>query len=143
MRTAQLKAAYANTRYQVQAGPHTLYFRIGCHDAAQDALLTSSLGTWRNWAIITPCNPASVALCAHENEARLEHFRQQLVSLGYRWLPSLNRDPDSAWPDEAGALVLDISLPAAQALGREYDQYAIVFAQNHKAPRLIWLGAAA
>ncbi|HXG27462.1 MAG TPA: DUF3293 domain-containing protein [Nevskiales bacterium] len=136
---ADLEAHYRRTEYCVQAGARRLVFSIDRHDAGAEVALTAETGDFRQWAIVTPCNPASVALCAEENAARLENFRRWLETSPYRWLDSRNRDPDGVWPDEPGALILDIPLAAAEALGRQYGQNAIVHARYGEPPRLLWL----
>lgn len=135
----ELEQAYLKTHYRVQAGRFELCFRIGQYDAQAEAQLAECCGHFRQWAILTPCNPASVALCEPENAARAENLRRWLSSEGYRWLPSNNHDPALAWPDEPGALILDIPLPEARRLGCTQGQNALVYAQRCNPPELIWL----
>jgi hypothetical protein len=137
--TQRLEAQYRKTEYRVQAGARWLCFHVGCYDVQAEASLVQAAGEYGSWAIVTPCNPRSAALCAHENAARLENFQRCLNGLGYRWLPSLNRDPAGSWPDEPGALVLDIVRAEAKALGRQFEQSAIVICLTGQAPQLAWL----
>jgi hypothetical protein len=139
MGVAQLRAAYEKALYWVEIGKDRLCFRVGLYDPVTEARLIAALGPCSSWAIITPCNPASVALCAHENAARLENFKQRVITEGYRWTASWNADPATAWPEEAGACIADISLADAMALGHDYGQYAIVYSKTGQAPQLIWL----
>jgi hypothetical protein len=139
---AQLRAVYEKALYWVEVGKDRLCFHVGLYDPVTEARLIAALGACRSWAIITPCNPASVALCEHENAARLEHFQQCLVAEDHRWLSSRNSDPEAAWPEESGALIADISMAEAIALGSDYGQYAIVYSKIGEAPQLVWLDAA-
>ncbi len=136
--SAGLEAHYRQTEYCIHAGVHRLVFRIDRYDRETETGLIAQAGMFRQWAILTPCNPASVALCAGENAARLENFRRWLKTAAYRWLDSCNRDPAGAWPDEPGAVILDIPLAEAEALGRHYGQNAIVYGQRGCAPELVW-----
>lgn len=139
MRVAQLQSAYERALYKVTIGTDRLCFQIAQYDPAAEARLLAALGPCQSWAIITPCNPASVVLCEHENAARLENFQQRLVTGGFRWTPSWNADPEANWPEEAAALIADISLTEAMALGHDYGQYAIVYSRIGEAPQLVWL----
>lgn len=134
-----LEQAYRDALYSVQAGVHRPCFRIGLYNAQAEAQLSRAAGPFQAWAIITPCNPGSVALCAHENAARLENLRHWLAQQGYRWLDSSNHDAHGPWPDEPGMLVLDIPLTVAISLGRELGQLALVVARRGAAPELVWV----
>lgn len=140
---ADLEVAYRKALYQVEMGRERLCFKIDRQDPTKDTRLAELLGPFVSWVIITPCNPASVSLCEAENAARLENLKGWLETGRYRFLNSRNIDPAASWPDEPGFLILDIGLPDAKALGREYGQNAIVFKALGAAPRLIWLDSSA
>jgi hypothetical protein len=91
------------------------------------------------WAIITPCNPRSIALCEQENAARLENFHHLLHESGHEWAECIAHDPDGKWPDERGALIFGISQESACNLGRRFDQNAILFGRRGEVPELVWL----
>lgn len=137
--SVDLDQAYRKTLYRVQTRSLQISFRIGQYDLQTETQLIQCCGSFRQWAIITPCNPVSVALCEQENIARLENLHRWLIDSDYRWLASNNHDPAGAWPDEPGALILDIPLAEAQKLGHCLNQNALVFAQLGSAPELIWL----
>ena len=135
----RLDPLYRATEYRVLAGSQLISLVIDRQDPRNETALAESSGDYRQWAIITPCNPASVALCQQENAALLENFHHWLRHKSYRWLPSLNHDPDGHWPDEPGALIFDIERNDAEALGRQFGQNAIVHALRGHAPQLVWL----
>jgi hypothetical protein len=137
--SAGLETHYRRAEYCVQIGARPWVFTPRRYEPAAETALIAHAGEFRHWAIVTPCNPASAALCAQENAARLENFRHWLQASPYRWLDSRNRDPDGAWPDEPGALILDIPLAEAETIGRHFGQNAIVYGQRNSAPELVWL----
>lgn len=139
MSRVDLEAHYREADYCVTADSRTLIFRISRHDPASERRLRDAMGRYDRWTVVTPCNPGSVALCEHENAARLENFHHELDADVRRWLRSLSRDPAGVWPDEPGAMILDLPLPEAEALGRRYGQNAIVYCATGNAPELIWL----
>jgi hypothetical protein len=134
-----LEQAYRQAHYRVQAGTSRLTFRIDQYDPRMESLLAQYSGEFRDWVILTPCNPRSAALCEHENRARLDNLRIKLAALPYRWLASSNHDPAGSWPDEPGALILDMPIADACVLGMEFDQNAFVHASRGRAPQLHWL----
>lgn len=139
---ARLERLYHAAEYLVTLPQGTACFRIGHFDAAQEARLRAARGDFQGWTIVTPVNPRSIALCEHENLARLEDFRRQLLASGRDWLASVNHDPLQGWPDEAGALIFNLSPAEAEALGRTWQQTAVVYAEEGCAPRLLWLAPA-
>ena len=137
VRSAELEAAYRRADYCVALGGGELVLRIGVHETAADARLRAEAGVRASWAIVTPCNPRSDIGAG--NAAALERFALELQARGWPQLRSVNRDPAGDWPDEPGALLIDIALPAAIGLGRLFDQNAIVAGELGRAPRLVWL----
>lgn len=134
----ELDRAYRQTIYQVHVDTESLCFQIGQYDPRAEQSLLLALGPASEWAFLTPCNPASIPLCQHENEARLENFHNRLRSLSCRWLRSLHIDPNGQWPDERGALVFDITTDMARQIAQAFGQNAWVHTHRGHAPELIW-----
>jgi hypothetical protein len=136
---AELEAAYLRTQYCARLARGEVILRIGAYDEAADRRLRVEAGVRAHWAILTPCNPQSQLLTAEDNAARLARLARRLAEARIRVLPSLNRDPQGAWPDEDGFFLCDPPAGAAQSLGREFDQNAIVVGELGQPPRLVWL----
>lgn len=137
----QLRAAYRAARYVVMAPGGTITLRCGALPAReQDAL--RALGVRQRWALITPCNPRSRRLRPHANRARLRRFHAELRARCIRWYPSVNRDPAGRWPDEPGALLVDVAPALARALARRYRQNAFLTARRGRPAYLVWTGPA-
>jgi hypothetical protein len=139
MSTPELEAAYRRTHYVVRLPSGELILRVDRHDAVAETRMCEEAGVRREWAVVTPCNPASRPLDDADNRQRLLELQRELELAGYSWFPAVNRDPQQAWPDEPGVLLADVPRPAAVALGRQWDQTAIVAARLGHAPELVWL----
>lgn len=134
-----LDRAYRDTEYRIHLDDGILCLHIGCFDQTTDIRLAQMTGAVSQWAIVTPVNPRSTMLCDQENSARLENFHRMLSESGFRWIHSSNHDPDNLWPDEPGALIMNIPRIQAFRLGLRLGQNAIVYGQRGKAPELVWL----
>jgi hypothetical protein len=119
-----------------------LVLHIGEQQAETARRLREEAQVAQSWAIVTPCNPASAVLDPGQNAARLEQLKRQLQLLEQRCIPSVNRDPDGGWPDEAGFLLCDPPPGTAESLGRHFGQNAIVVGELDSPPRLVWLTSA-
>lgn len=139
MNKAALEAAYRNTEYVALLERGELVLRADRADAIADQRLRLEAGVHSSWAIITPCNPRSRQLSGADNNAALARFLEELARCGRAHFPAVNRDPTGRWPDERGALLVDPTLESAQALGRTYEQHAILFGRLQQAPQLVWL----
>ena len=90
-------------------------------------------------AFITACNPRSQQwsdAANAERQARLERDlkEQTLVIWG-----GIGQHPSGLWPGEPSFLVMGISIDEAQALGRQYEQNAIVWCGPDAVPKLLLL----
>jgi hypothetical protein len=57
----------------------------------------------------------------------------------YPVIESLNIDPANLWPAEKSFFVPELDLNTARALGRQFNQNAMVWIGNDAIPRLILL----
>ena len=90
-------------------------------------------------AFITACNPlgrrAAAPLNAQRTQALLaELSRRKLVAIR-----GFGQHPTNEWPAEPSFLVLGVTRRAAQALGRQFEQNAIVWSGPDAVPELILL----
>ncbi len=129
-----LLAAYVRTTYRVDA--LDLQIRIGLANANLQQLLTT-YGA-HTWAFITAWNPKSVLLSQHENEARHEMLVKIIEKMSYPYFVGHGIGDDENWPPEQSLLILGISKQEALALGRQFEQNAIVFGTQNTLPTLVF-----
>ncbi|WP_336619435.1 DUF3293 domain-containing protein [Ramlibacter sp.] len=90
-------------------------------------------------AFITACNPYSQVLDGPGNSLRQAELVQELAFRGIAFLEGIGQHPSNAWASEESFLVFGISLEAAKALGRRFEQNAIVWSAADAVPQLILL----
>ena len=127
-------AAYRETEYRVFAPPLVLHIGVPCADLAilqENAQVTCS-------AFITACNPLGDVLEEALNIERQEHLARQLAHLGLKALKGEGRHPSGRWA-EPSFLILGLERGAAEELGQQFQQNAIVWAGTAATPELILL----
>lgn len=129
-----LVSAYLRTTYRVDA--LDLQLRIGVANANLQQLLTTYIA--RTWAFITAWNPKSVLLSQQENEARHEMLVKIVEKMGHLHVEGYGIGDDGHWPPEQSLLILGISRQKAVALGRQFEQNAIVFGTQDTPPTLVF-----
>lgn len=117
-----LLQAYLDTVYKVENPPLSL--RIGQPNADLETLL-QQYGV-QHWAFITAWNPKSQMLTPKENERRQQKLEKLLEKAGYACFRGYGIGANASWPPEESVLILGISREEALALGRHWQQYAIV-----------------
>ena len=131
-----LVVAYLNAEYIVFGEPE-LTLRIGEPSEELDALLEAEgAGTA---AFVTAANPHGRLAGKTENVLATTALLEAQREAGYACFAGEGRDPQGAWPVEPSVLVVGISRAEAEVLGRSYEQNAIVFLENGKAPELVML----
>lgn len=128
-----LLAAYLATEYRFQE--HTL--KIGHRHPEFDRWLATYGFT--KYAFITPYNPLSRPLSAWVNAQRLRQFVGVLQANGLSFGPADATDPAGEWPTEQGVFVFDLPAGRVHALGRSFQQYAVVEGRIGGVPLLVWL----
>jgi hypothetical protein len=88
---------------------------------------------------VTAFNPLSIEVGEAANTARQSALAKELNQRNLIILNGLGKHPSGEWVPEPGFFVLGLTLEAAQALGREYDQNAVVFCTSNAIPELILL----
>jgi hypothetical protein len=132
----RLLEAYERAQYVVFGEP-AITMKVGEPNPGIDALL--DLDGARSAAYITPANPRGELRDHEENLIALEMLHESLRDSPYTCYPGEGRDPGGEWVAEPSLLVVGMPLAAAEELGRELEQNAIVFVEKARAPRLIVL----
>jgi hypothetical protein len=132
-----LKMAYEQAIYEVYHGQETIVIHIGEYCRALDHLIAKC--DCSAWALITAANPYSQLLSQLENQRRhqklIEHLHEQSWSL----LDALGKDRTGVWTPEPSLLILGIDRFQAIALGRKFEQNAIVYGELNQPAELQWL----
>ena len=133
---AALIEAYQRALYVVFGEPE-LVIRIGEPNADLDALLEAEGAATA--AFVTAANPHGRLAAQMENEVAVAALRQSQADAGYACRSGQGLDPRGEWPAEPSVLVVGIARADAEALGRAFEQNAIVFVDKGKAPELVVL----
>jgi Protein of unknown function (DUF3293) len=146
---AELKAhyeqAYQQAIYEVYNGngQETIRVQIGEHCLPLShitmGLATCKLVARHSWAIITAANPYSQILAELENQQRHHQLRSHLAELQLSWLEALGRDQTGIWTPEQSFCILGIGRLEAIAIGRQFEQNAIVYGELYQPAELQWL----
>ncbi|HEV2701834.1 MAG TPA: DUF3293 domain-containing protein [Steroidobacteraceae bacterium] len=129
-------AAYRQTEYRVQ-GSMPAVLRVGVR--CPQLVLLHAAHDVQCSAFITACNPRGVRLDDAVNEARQQALAARLIQLGRVMIEGIGRHPSNDWPPEHSFLVPGLSRGAAETLGRQFDQNAIVWAGMEAVPELVLL----
>lgn len=131
-RRAELERAYHATTY---AAAIPLRMRIGEPNPLLDAFLRQFDAL--ELAYLSAYNPRSQRRCDEENRAAQQRLLDRLD--GYETFVGYGESDDGSWPPEPSVLVVGLPREQAMALGREFEQHAIVVAKRGGAPELVWL----
>ena len=145
--SAELVAAYRATEYRVRpaAGSGTgsvcpFVLRVDRYSAPLSQLFSAS--GHRCAAFITACNPFSLPRSLEANHAACGRLRDALIAYvphPGQIIEGEGSGPSGGWPGEESFLALGLDLETSQALGRKFEQNAIVWAGPDAVPRLILL----
>ena len=128
--------AYQATDFQVNAEqPFTL--NIGISSQPLEVLYKSSCVN--SAMFITASNPFSQLLSEDENSLRNVKLIDEIKQRSLKYIRGIGQDPERKWPGEDSILVLGLGLEAAKALGKHYEQNAIVWCDADAVPQLIFL----
>ena len=134
---ANLQIAYQQAIYQVYDRDCTIQLQIGKSNSQLNSLLQKY--NTSTWALITAANPYSQCLSEAENQQRHELITEYLKYFNFTTIDAVGKDEAGAWTPEQSLFILNINLCDAIAIGREFQQNAIVYGKSNKAPQLIWL----
>ena len=135
--TSAIVAAYRDADYAVRVGNAELLLHVGKPSAALDRLLAEHRATGA--AFLTAANPHSERRSPEENRAAAAELERALADVNYSRFPAEGRDPSGRWPNEPGVLVLGIPRAAAEALGRQFGQNAILYFETGAPGELVLL----
>ena len=128
--------AYQETEYRVHAEP-PFTLRIG--QLSPELVQEYETRKASCCAFLTACNPFSQKLKPEQNAERQEALAKALKSRGLNFLEGLGQHPSNGWEGEPSYLVFDLSLEAAKAMGRSFEQNAVVWVGPEGLPELIVL----
>lgn len=129
--TPELIQAYERAAYVLDAGT---VLRIGSRSGDVDRLLQAHGAA--SAAFVTAANPRGEERASAANEAAMAELR---ASLAWPWLSGEGRDPAGRWSAEPSLLILGISRGEAEALGRRFEQNAIVYVEKGGPAELVLL----
>jgi hypothetical protein len=134
-----LRKAYFQTTYLVRApqGVHAL--RIGARHPAFDVEVEGAGA--RVWAVVTAWNPGSLPRTASENAKAQAEMVQAISALGLGSWGAEGKADGGGWREES-LCVLDMDGPSAVALGRRFNQLAVVVGRVGEAAQLLAVATA-
>jgi hypothetical protein len=129
----ELLQAYLETEYRAAE----LVLRIGeSNDGLRQAHahrgVTSS-------AFVTAWNPYGQSLSSPENGQRHAQLKQLVYARSWQALEGIGQHPNNGWDGEESLLIFGLSLDHAEVVGRQFEQNAIVWADEDAVPRLVLL----
>jgi len=128
--------AYLETEYRVQGETPTI-LRLGMANPGVSNLHQAH--RIQSSAFITACNPLSEVLSEEVNAERNAALERELRERNLIFFPGLGLHPFNQWPGEPSFLVLGLDLEAAEALGKRFEQNAIIWNGPDAVPQLILL----
>jgi len=90
-------------------------------------------------AFITAYNPRGRRAAAPRNAQRQEALLAELSRRKLVAIRGIGQHPTNKWPGEPSFLVLGLTRRAARALGRQFEQNAILWSGLDAVPKLILL----
>lgn len=133
---AALLQAYRETVYTLQH-PTPLALRVGAPDDTL-RVVHAKYGVAAS-CFVTAHNPYSVRLDDDANDARHRALCEELRATGCVFFEATGAHPTGDWPAEHGVFALGLSQADAAALGRRWDQNAVVWCGGDAAPQLVAL----
>ena len=131
-----LTEAYEATDFQVLE-PTEFTLNIGRF--SDELKLLYSITNTSCAGFLTAWNPYSVETSDHENEDANLALMKKIVSIGLVPKKGLGKDPFGEWRVEESVFVLGLDFDTTNALGREFQQNAAVWAGPDAVPQLLLL----
>ena len=131
-----LLTAYRNTLYRVQATPPFTLIVGEISPALQQWIAQRQCACA---AFVTACNPHSHVLSDAENAQRHCALEQVIRQCGLPYASGLGQSQDGHWKPEPSYLVGGLTLEETQALGRRFEQNAVVWCGQDALAQLILL----
>jgi hypothetical protein len=134
---ASLIEAYKATNYVVQHNGAAFCLRAGERSQALDQLCKSH--GIQTAAFVTAWNPHSGKRSERENLEANGRLQADLMKVSIAVLQGYGQGDDGQWPAEPSFLALGIAKDDAKALGRQYQQNAILWIGSGSLPELVLL----
>jgi len=133
---SELLQAYCETEYVVDGGLLPP-LRIGALcEGLLNALVERRVACA---AYVTACNPYGQMLAAELNAALHLRLCAALEALGLPSSLGVGRHPDNGWPAETSVMLWGVDLGSACAIGRKWQQNAVVWIGYDGIPKLALL----
>lgn len=133
---SELLEAYRATKFRVFAQTS---FDLSVDDKSEPLLELFKLHDRHSAAFLTAWNPGSRPTSEEENRRAAARMEAELTRRNLPWIAGIGVDPSGEWPGEESVLVLGIDRETAIAVGYQFEQNAIVWADADGIPRLIVL----
>lgn len=127
--------AYLETDYQVGI-PLMFTLKIGSTSSELFAM-QQEFGVDCS-AFISAYNPFSQLMDEQTNAERHIELGGQIKSMGLRFIEGIGQHPSNDWPGEASYLVIGLAFDEAIAIGKRFEQNAVVWCNVDACPQL-WL----
>lgn len=135
MLATKLQDAFDKTRYVVMLPAAKTIIRAGKPvPPAIDKVLADAGAS--SWAYVTAWNPGSVKQTADENNRRHVELQAAVTAGGWESFPGEGVGV-SAWLAEKSLLIIGASREDGLALGRRFEQLAIVFGERGQPAELL------
>ena len=133
---ASLQTAYEQAIYEVYDGENKIELSIGEHALELERIIPTK---YSSWALITAYNPYSQLLSEAENWQRHQKLLDYLSSQQLTSLAALGKDRKDIWIPEPSLLIFGLNRTEAIAIGRKFQQNAIVYGELHQPVELLWV----
>jgi len=134
--STDLLNAYLETNYHVSGQPG---FVLKIDQSSEQLLNAYQRLDVKSAAFITAYNPFSKQLSPTENWDRHTKLVQEMESRKLAFVDGIGQHPSNNWPGEPSILVFGIDRATAEALGRQFEQNAIVYCNHRAIPELLTL----
>ncbi|HTP38070.1 MAG TPA: DUF3293 domain-containing protein [Steroidobacteraceae bacterium] len=135
--SAELRLAYSDTDYRVD--DNGCQFTLRVNERSVSLLECYATHRVQSAAYLTAWNPRSEPTPGEGNAAAQARLESEVKAAGWMFLRGQGVDPHGRWPAEPSILVLGMGAEQASALGRAYQQNALVFAGADAIARLVTL----
>lgn len=133
---AEVQAAYEATEYVV-FGKDEFVLKVNEYSAPL-RLVYNDLGV-KSVLHITAWNPFSRLLALEENRQRQALLFQTVTNSGLVFCAGFGRDPTGEWSGEEHLVVFGVDRDYAVRLAGEFEQNAVLWADESAVPELLWL----
>jgi Protein of unknown function (DUF3293) len=137
---ARLIGAYRSAHYRAGSGVDAVVLRVDQRCQPLSRLFSAS--GQRRAVFITACNPSGMRQSPQQNRTASDRLRERLnqyVSGPDDIIEGMGFNPSEDWPGEESFLVLGLNLEVSRALGDEFQQNALLWADSDAIPRLVLL----